>query len=733
MQLDPFVEKLLQEPIKHEGWIVKQTVTQSVLDRRWRRRYLRVFGTNPPLVAWYLDDEHGSPAFDPGAAPHGYILLSARSTVRLRVEMNTFTKDVAYVMLTSSGTQDASSAVLRFSTTPPTELHRWLKIFQAAIKQQKGPDTNPTGAGGARGSRRQVAKGKSGKDFDRVGDEPSLVRRAGGGVGVGVGAPEKPLTDDELFAKSLAAAALPPAASQPPPPPTEVDLDALFAASLRRTAAPAASEAGRAAEASRLQKQKETFERAADERQSRAAPHAAPVTQQPQPSPLGQENYDDDDDDDDDDDARGDGLGTDADTADKLFDNMVAAWEHHQPRWSLHPSHPDLLNPDELFARSLGMCASSNQRAHGHVNEHSPMHAPMHAPGEVLGEVLGEVRRVDPFAQMDRLSAEAEHAARQAQAQAQTQAQAQAQAQAQTQAAQRTSQAESNVATHGNGSARSTTNPIADHVAKRLSTLLEPSLTSAPPPQSPSTADEPAAAAEALLVHADKGDGVDGTQLDDLPPPTSPLEAQLRRKSEERRASLAAKEAAVSATTENTTAGALAEDTVEAKGGASSAPGASSEVDAVGEDKGEDTSPLAAQQRRTSAEAHRRSIEAKQAAAEAVTAASQAAETGDAHGAEQLQERSLALLFKCIDTDSSGTLTRGEIARKLKADRQLSEMLGKAEAWPSFVLNQLDDDGDGVISEREFVTRMSRKSVTSRMTAVRGVGGKQMPTHRPEM
>ena len=62
----------------------------------------------------------------------------------------------------------------------------------------------------------------------------------------------------------------------------------------------------------------------------------------------------------------------------------------------------------------------------------------------------------------------------------------------------------------------------------------------------------------------------------------------------------------------------------------------------------------------------------------------------------------LKSLFESIDTDGSGTLSRGELKAKLEADDELPNLLGLAggESWS--IVTQLDADGDGEITWLEF-------------------------------
>ena len=60
-------------------------------------------------------------------------------------------------------------------------------------------------------------------------------------------------------------------------------------------------------------------------------------------------------------------------------------------------------------------------------------------------------------------------------------------------------------------------------------------------------------------------------------------------------------------------------------------------------------------------------------------------------------------LFTGIDVDGNGTLSREELASKLRADTELQQLLEGAGKASHYVFEQLDSDGDGAITAEEFV------------------------------
>ena len=60
-------------------------------------------------------------------------------------------------------------------------------------------------------------------------------------------------------------------------------------------------------------------------------------------------------------------------------------------------------------------------------------------------------------------------------------------------------------------------------------------------------------------------------------------------------------------------------------------------------------------------------------------------------------------LFTAIDADQNGTLSREELALKLRADTELQQLLADAGKSSHYVFEQLDRDGDGSITVDEFV------------------------------
>ena len=66
--------------------------------------------------------------------------------------------------------------------------------------------------------------------------------------------------------------------------------------------------------------------------------------------------------------------------------------------------------------------------------------------------------------------------------------------------------------------------------------------------------------------------------------------------------------------------------------------------------------------------------------------------------AKELLAARLAAIFKAVNDDGSGSVTRAELRAKLEADAELQTLLGKSGAWALYVLKQLDASGDGVRS-----------------------------------
>ena len=63
----------------------------------------------------------------------------------------------------------------------------------------------------------------------------------------------------------------------------------------------------------------------------------------------------------------------------------------------------------------------------------------------------------------------------------------------------------------------------------------------------------------------------------------------------------------------------------------------------------------------------------------------------------------LKSVFDSIDTDGSGTISQAELKKKLAIDTELQGLLeaaGGSGDW--YVLEQLDMDGDGVVTWTEF-------------------------------
>ncbi len=70
--------------------------------------------------------------------------------------------------------------------------------------------------------------------------------------------------------------------------------------------------------------------------------------------------------------------------------------------------------------------------------------------------------------------------------------------------------------------------------------------------------------------------------------------------------------------------------------------------------------------------------------------------------AKELLAARLAAIFKAVNVDGSGSVTRAELRAKLEADAELQTLLGKSGAWALYVLKQLDASGDGKVSLAEF-------------------------------
>ena len=66
-------------------------------------------------------------------------------------------------------------------------------------------------------------------------------------------------------------------------------------------------------------------------------------------------------------------------------------------------------------------------------------------------------------------------------------------------------------------------------------------------------------------------------------------------------------------------------------------------------------------------------------------------------------ETRLRQLFTDIDADGNGTVSREELAAKLRADTEIEELLADAGNGSHYVFEQLDTDGDGIIDVDEFV------------------------------
>lgn len=75
----------------------------------------------------------------------------------------------------------------------------------------------------------------------------------------------------------------------------------------------------------------------------------------------------------------------------------------------------------------------------------------------------------------------------------------------------------------------------------------------------------------------------------------------------------------------------------------------------------------------------------------------------DADASSSELRQYLKNMFESMDVDASGELSKAELQAKLSADTELQALLEKAGGDGShFVLEQLDLDGDGMVSWQEF-------------------------------
>lgn len=71
----------------------------------------------------------------------------------------------------------------------------------------------------------------------------------------------------------------------------------------------------------------------------------------------------------------------------------------------------------------------------------------------------------------------------------------------------------------------------------------------------------------------------------------------------------------------------------------------------------------------------------------------------------------LRTVFESIDTDGSGSISKAELAQKLQDDNELQTLLeaaGGDGSW--YVLEQLDQDGDGEVTWTEFEAMLGEGS-----------------------
>jgi Leucine-rich repeat (LRR) protein len=66
-------------------------------------------------------------------------------------------------------------------------------------------------------------------------------------------------------------------------------------------------------------------------------------------------------------------------------------------------------------------------------------------------------------------------------------------------------------------------------------------------------------------------------------------------------------------------------------------------------------------------------------------------------------KRRVAALFKEIDADGDGTLSRAEVAEKLLEDTELQAIMESVGKAGHYIFEQLDTDGDGDLTEDEFL------------------------------